>query len=68
MVEFVLTSGNADDIKPLRNNSFNDKIYGKIFGGKVYLQNDLFDKLFIHGILLITKLRKNIKKSNGLFG
>jgi hypothetical protein len=62
IVEFKLTSGNVDDRKPLKNKSFNDKIFGKIYGDKGYLGKDLFDKLFVDGIHLITKVRKNMKK------
>ena len=62
IVEFMLTPGNVDDRKPLKNKSFNDKIFGKIYGDKEYLGKDLFDKLFVDGIHLITKVRKNMKK------
>nr|WP_262884690.1 transposase [Tenacibaculum maritimum] len=37
-------------------------MFGKIYGDKGYLGKDLFDKLFVDGIHLITKLRKNMKK------
>jgi hypothetical protein len=58
----MLTPGNVDDRKPLKNKSFNDKIFGKIYGDKGYLGKDLLDKLFINGIHLMTKVRKNMKK------
>ncbi len=54
----MLTPGNVDDRKPLKNKSFNDKIYGD----KGYLGKGLFDQLFVDGIHLITKVRKNMKK------
>ena len=62
IVEFMLTPGNVDDRKPLKNTSFNEKIFGKIYGDKGYLGKDLFDQLFVDGIHLITKVRKNMKK------
>jgi hypothetical protein len=62
IIEFMLTPGNVDDRRPLKNKSFNDKIFGKIYGDKGYLGKDLFDKLFVDGIHLITKVRKNMKK------
>jgi len=37
----MLTSGNVDDRRPLKNKSFNDKIFGKIYGDKGYLGKDL---------------------------
>jgi hypothetical protein len=39
------------------------KIYGKLFGDKGYIFQFLFKKLFIDGIHLITKMRKNMKNS-----
>lgn len=35
----------------------------KIYGDKGYLGKDLFDKLFFDVILLVTKLRKNMKNT-----
>jgi len=55
----MLTQGNVDDRKPLKSKSFNDKIFGKLFGDKGYISQTLFEQLFINGIHLITKLRKN---------
>jgi len=46
----------------LKNKNFHDEIFGKIYGDKVYLGKDLFDKLFVDGIHLVTKVRKNMKK------
>jgi len=46
----------------LKNKNFNDKIFGKIYGDKGCLEKDLFDKLFVDGIHLVTKVRKNMKK------
>ena len=40
-----------------------DKIFGKIFADKGYISQTLFDELFIDGIHLITKIRKNMKNS-----
>lgn len=62
IIEFMLTPGNVDDRNLLKNKSFNEKIFGKIYGDKGYLGKDLFDQLFVDGIHLITKVRKNMKK------
>jgi hypothetical protein len=51
-----------EDRIPLKNENFHDKIFGKIYTDKGYLGKDLFDKLFVDGIHLITKVRKNMKK------
>lgn len=62
IIDFLLTKANVDDRTPLKNENFNDKIFGKIYADKGYLGKDLFDKLFVNGIHLITKVRKNMKK------
>lgn len=62
IIEFVLTPGNIDDRFPLQQQQFLDKVFGKIFGDKGYIGKDLFDRLFVDGIHLITKVRKNMKK------
>ena len=63
MLDFVLTPGNVDDRQPLIGSNLLAKIYGKLFGDKGYISQSLFEKLFIDGIHLITKLRKNMKNS-----
>ena len=61
ILDFLLTQGNVNDREPLKQKSFHDKIFGKLFGDKGYISKTLFDELFIDGIHLITKLRKNMK-------
>ena len=39
------------------------RIYGKLFGDKGYISQTIFEQLFIDGIHLITKIRKNMKNS-----
>lgn len=63
ILDFVLTPGNVDDRDPLLGSNLLKKIYGKLFGDKGYISQSLFEKLFIDGIHLITKLRKNMKNS-----
>jgi hypothetical protein len=62
ILDFLLTPGNTDDRKPLKDKTFHNKVFGKIYGDKGYIGKDLFDKLFVDGIHLITKVRKNMKK------
>jgi len=62
ILTFMLTPGNVDDRKPLKNEAFTRKIFGKIFGDKGYISKELFISLFEKGIHLITKLRKNSKE------
>ena len=63
ILDFVLTPGNVDDRHPLTGSNLLVKIHGKLFGDKGYISQSLFEKLFIDGIHLITKLRKNMKNS-----
>ena len=39
------------------------KVFGKLFGDKGYIGKNLFEQLFIDGIHLVTKIRKNMKNS-----
>ena len=57
----MLTPGNVDDREPLRNKSFIEQIFGKLVGDKGYICKDLFSKLFVDGIQLVTKLKSNMK-------
>jgi hypothetical protein len=61
IVDFLITSANVDDRQPLKDKTFHKKVFGKIFGDKGYLGKDLFDRLFVDGIHLVTKVRKNMK-------
>jgi hypothetical protein len=63
ILDFILTPGNVDDRQPLTGSNLLARIYGKLFGDKGYISQTLFEKLFIDGIHLITKLRKNMKNS-----
>ena len=63
ILDFILTPGNIDDRKPLTGTNILSRIYGKLFGDKGYISQNLFEQLFIDGIHLITKLRKNMKNS-----
>lgn len=61
ILDFLLTQGNVDDREPLKNKDFHAKIFGKIIGDRGYISQELFEMLFIDGVHLITKLRKNMK-------
>jgi Transposase DDE domain. len=63
VLDFMITQGNVDDREPLKNKSFHDKIFGKLFADKGYICKNLFEMLFINGIHLITKIRKNMKNN-----
>jgi hypothetical protein len=63
ILDFVISQANTDDRQPLKDKKFHKRVFGKLFGDKGYISNDLFEKLFIDGIHLITRIKKNMKNS-----
>ena len=63
ILDFILTAGNVDDREPLKSMDWHKRIFGKLFGDKGYISKDLFEQLFVDGVHLITKLRKNMKNA-----
>ena len=61
LLNFMITSGDVDDRKPLEYKAFIDFIYSKLVGDKGYIGKNLFQRLFVGGIQLITKLKSNMK-------
>jgi transposase len=56
---FSLTPGNCDDRRPVRK--LVRKLWGKLFGDRGYISQDLFEQLWKEGLQLITKLKRNMK-------
>lgn len=61
VLNFIITPGDVDDRKPLEYKAFVEFIYGKLVGDKGYIEKNLFQRLFVDGIQLITKLKSNMK-------
>ena len=61
ILNFMITPGDVDDRKPLEYKAFVEFIYGKLVGDKGYIGKNLFQRLFVDGIQLITKLKSNMK-------
>jgi len=59
ILSFQLTPGNVDDRQPVP--FLFQGLFGKVFGDKGYISQDLFVKLLQENIQLITGLRKNMK-------
>jgi len=59
LLAFHLTTGNVDDRKPVPRMA--KGIFGKLFGDRGYISQELFRLLFTDGIQLVTKLRKDMK-------
>ena len=54
-----LTPANVDDRRPVPR--LVERLQGKVFGDRGYISQALFEKLFAHGVQLITTLRKDMK-------
>ena len=57
----MITPGDVHDRKPLAYKDYVEELHGKIVGDKGYIGKDLFQRLFVDGIQLITKLKNNMK-------
>ena len=61
VLNFMITPGDVDDRKPLEYKAFVEFLYGKLVGDKGYIGKEIFQRLFVDGIQLITKLKSNMK-------
>ena len=61
LLSFMITPGDTDDRKPLDYKPFVEFLYGKLVGDKGYIGKELFQRLFVDGIQLITKLKNNMR-------
>ena len=61
LLNFMITPGDVDDRKSLEYKAFIEFIHGKLFGDKGYISKNLFQRLFVDGIQLITNLKNNTK-------
>lgn len=59
ILAYMLTAGNVDDRVPVPELS--KDIFGKLFGDKGYISQDLFFKLYEKGLQIVTRLKKNMK-------
>ena len=61
LLNFMITPGDVDDRKPLKYKAFVEFIYGKLVADKGYIGKNLFQRLFVDSIQLVTKLKSNMK-------
>jgi hypothetical protein len=59
LLAFCLTPGNVDDRQPVRK--LVRKLWGKLFGDRGYISQELFEQLWAEGLQLVTKIRRNMK-------
>ena len=55
ILNFAITQANLDDKQPLKKRAFLDKIYDKLFAGKVYIVKNLIQALLHKASYLKTK-------------
>ena len=60
LLSWVLTPGNVNDRVPIFQ--LLKELFGKLFGDRGYISQELADQLLEIGIQMITKLKKNMKK------
>jgi Transposase DDE domain len=54
-----LTPGNTDDRRPVAK--LVRQLWGKLFGDRGYISQELFEQLWTEGLQLITRLKRNMK-------
>jgi hypothetical protein len=59
LLSFKLTPGNVDDRVPVPE--MVKQLFGKLFGDKGYISQQLFDLLFAHDLHLVTKIKTTMK-------
>jgi hypothetical protein len=63
IVDFEITSGNVADNNENLIRRLTKKLWGKLFGDKGYLLNkNLYEELVARGLVVITKIRSNMKQ------
>ena len=58
-----LTSGNVGDREPLKDKTFTERLFGKLFADRGYISQELFEALFVDDIHLVTKIKRDMKNS-----
>ena len=59
LLGLTLTPGQVDDRRPVRK--LVRQLWGKLFGDRGYIGQELFEQLWTEGLQLITKLKRNMK-------
>lgn len=61
LLSFCLTPGNVDDRDTGVIDKLSKDLFGKLFADKGYISQKLFERLFSKSIMLVTKVKKNMK-------
>jgi hypothetical protein len=62
ILPFRLTPGNIDGRDPKTVKTLTKKLFGKLFAGRGYVSQPLFEMLFNGGIHPVTGIKSNMKK------
>lgn len=60
LLAFKLTAGNVDDRKPVPE--MTEGLFGKLFGDRGYISQELFEQLYDRSLELITRYKKGMKQ------
>ncbi len=61
ILSFYVTPGNVDDRNKDVISSLTKKVFGKLYGDRGYIKQELFEELLKKGLVLVTKIKKNMK-------
>jgi hypothetical protein len=59
LLQYCFSPGNVDDRKPVPHLA--ERLFGKLFGDKGYISQELFLKLYEKGLTIITRIKRNMK-------
>lgn len=59
LLNACFTPGNINDREPVEK--LTQQLFGKLFGDKGYISQELFERLFNRGLQLITRIKRNMK-------
>ena len=62
ILNFMFTPGNVDNREPLKQGKFLENIKGRLCADKGYIGQALFENLFLNGIQLVTKVKKQYEE------
>jgi len=65
IIKASFSSGNKDDRAQLK--LMIKGLFGKVFGDRGYISQELFRELLEHGIFMVTRVKKNMKNGSSAY-
>jgi hypothetical protein len=59
LLNVCFTAGNVDDRKPVE--ALTQELFGRLFGDRGHIDKKLFQRLFLRGLRLVTRIKSNMK-------